>query len=761
MPTKFGITIFAHKNCFGELLVKKQFLYLFLCLYIIMGPLPLWKEPRRCHGKETRTHTIYEVQHGDTLSEIALRYGISVEQIRLWNRLRGDKIIKGQSLKLWPHSSPKWYVVRSGDTLSEIAIQFGISISSLRQLNNISRDRIYTGQKLMLSQYRSTDEEALTHVIKEGDTLWDIGKLYGISIARLKELNHLSGDIIIPGKTLKITKPRKEGTFPEEQFEYIVKEGDSLSEIAHKYDVGINLLRQLNHLQGDLIYPGQKLQLRPSSLDEAVHIVRRGETLSDIALKYGLNLDELREINDIEDSKILVGQKLRLKTTPTATHIVERGDALWEIARAYGMTVEDLKRLNGLEKDIIYPGQELQLNAGQSKQFDIYTVREGDYIERIARLHQMSVKELKKLNNLRSSIIHPGDELKVDPLLGWGSDWSKVREIDWNDLMNSSRGVRRIQSENGPYYGWSPQAAHQSHDRYFEVAHQSPLQTYKQAKRLFRAFEREVTRIERLSNTLNGWHIVLDPGHGGLDPGAVVETLDGNGKKVYIVEDEYVYDIALRVYVLLCLHGAEVEMTLLSPNHLTRHSNPPTRTFVNEKNEVYNSYSLNKRNRWKNWPSGGRDGNLSNRVRIAQKAFKGVPKNRRIFLSFHADIDPTAPEAPLVLYYKSRNSHREDLASRQFAKALLPALGAAAHARGQPLAVLRNNPAMVKVVLELRNLAYTDHAWALRFEQLRQRDAEKVVKGVLDYVRQQISRAGHTVSSFPKYSALLNIEMKE
>ena len=51
--------------------------------------------------------------------------------------------------------------------------------------------------------------------------------------------------------------------------------------------------------------------------------------------------------------------------------------------------------------------------------------------------------------------------------------------------------------------------------------------------------------------------------------------------------------------------------------------------------------------------------------------------------------------------------------------------------------MLRNNPAGVKVLVELRNLAYVDHAWALRFEQLRHRDAEKVVKGALDYARQR------------------------
>lgn len=82
-----------------------------------------------------------------------------------------------------------------------------------------------------------------------------------------------------------------------------------------------------------------------------------------------------------------------------------------------------------------------------------------------------------------------------------------------------------------------------------------------------------------------------------------------------------------------------------------------------------------------------------------------------------------------------------DKASKNFAEALLPALGAGAYTRGQSLGVLRNNPAGLKVLLELRNLAYPDHAWALRFEELRQRDAEKVVKGILDYVQQDIQVA--------------------
>jgi len=154
----------------------------------------------------------------------------------------------------------------------------------------------------------------------------------------------------------------------------------------------------------------------------------------------------------------------------------------------------------------------------------------------------------------------------------------------------------------------------------------------------------------------------------------------------------------------------------------------------NEKNEVYNTPLKNNGNELEDWPKGGRNGNLSTRVDIAREAFKNVPLKRRIFLSFHADIDHRSPKAPQAIYYRSRNGRHVDQISKRFAAAMLSSLGAGAFSRGQNLYVLRNNPAHIKVLLEVRNVAYIDHAWALRFEELRQRDAEKVVRGLVEYV---------------------------
>ncbi len=646
---------------------------------------------------ERRSPIVHVVKRGDTLSEIAARYRVSQKQIKRWNKLGSNRIYAGQSLKVGlPVRSGDWYRVRRGDTLSKIARQFAVPVYKLKALNRLNGNVIHVGQKLRLQTATPTRSAS----IDDND---------------------------------------------EEPSEYTVRRGDTLSKIALRFDVGLGFLRQLNKLKSDLIRPGQKLRLRASRLEEAVHVVKEDETLTEIARRYRVSVSQLQRLNGLVGDRILIGQKLRLKDADSTVHIVERGDALWEIARAYGISVYRLKILNGLRSNRIYPGQKLKLypdgklepsTASAGPRLATYVVQRGDYLGQIARLHQMSVAEITRINKLKkNAVIHPGDRLKVRPMR-----WVELSEIDWDDLQIRRSDTPKIVSDNGPYYFSRPRNRRQPSKKYFEDHPSSPRQTYRQAARLWREFEHKVGRMGRLSSRLEGWHIVLDPGHGGLDPGAIVSARDGNGKRLYVVEDEYVFDIALRVYVLARLHGAQVTMTLLSPNHLIRQSEPPTQTFVHEKNEVYNLAAYNQTNKLSAWPRGS---NLSTRVRIARQAFAKAPRGRRIFVSLHADSEPKAPEAPLVLYYRSSKSGRIDRVSRQFARSLLPALGAGARMRGQNLGVLRNNPADVKVLIEVRNMAYRDHVWALRFEDLRHRDAEKVVRGLLDHARRASLRASH------------------
>jgi LysM repeat protein len=573
-------------------------------------------------------------------------------------------------------------------------------------------------------------EEWQVHTVARGENLTVIAQRYGVTVNDIQTWNELTDDRLGIGQQLRILDQNREW--------YVVESGDSLSNIAEKFDTTVSLLRQLNRLRGSRIYPGQRLRIIPAPVDEAVHVVEHGDTLSDIAQRFDTSVARLKQINGLENDRIFVGQQLRLLEVDRTSHIVERGDALWEIARTYGMTVIDLRRINDLSSDRIYPGQVLKVTAlsgndsssapAQTK-LATYVVERGDNLTDIARLHQMSLRELRDLNSLRGSLIHPGQQLKVRPLLGTRVDNGVyIGSLDWDKLKISVPGVAGVTADNGPYFFAKPKAIRQTGKTYTEESPISPGASYQHARVLFDAFKGQAEAMGRLDDRLAGWHFVLDPGHGGIDPGTVVSAEDEEGNRYYVVEDEYVYDLALRVYALLKAHGADVTLTILAANHLLRGNTPESSTFVHDRSEVFNDADWNRSNKPATWPKGGRS-YLKKRVDIAQKAVSHTPVDRQVFLSFHADNNEPIGNA-ITLFYQQDRRHT-DVASRDFGEKLLPAMGAGSRTRGRNLGVLRDNTIRYKLLVEMRNLAFNEHIWAIRYEQLRQRDAEKIVEALV------------------------------
>lgn len=562
-------------------------------------------------------------------------------------------------------------------------------------------------------------QEWRIHKVARGENLTVIARRYQVDVEDLRAWNDLRSDRLAVGQELRI---------PEEDQEwYVVKRGDTLLQIALDHEITLDYLKRLNDLRRDGIREGQRLRLRPAPTDEPVHVVRGGDNLTVIARRYGLTVDELKRINDLRSDRIFVGQQLRLREVDRTVHVVERGDALSEIAKAYGLTLAELMAINGLESNVIHPGQELRLRSnGGEPRLATYEVRRGDNLTEIARLHQMSLRELRDLNDIRGSVIHPGQRLTVRPRLGTAAEKG---EFDWHDLTVTVPGVRRLDAANGPYYWTRPRADAQPSRTYKEERDISPRLAYRNARTLWHRFCEELDRQPRLGHELAGWHFVLDPGHGGIDPGAIVKGRDAAGRPYWVVEDEYAYDLALRTAALLKLHGADVTLTLLSSTHLLRGNEPVSHTFVHERDEVFNDEAWNRRNRPAAWPKGGQD-YLDARVDVARRAFAGVPADRQIFLSFHADNVPALGNVVTLFYYQGRG--RTDTVSRSFARKLLPGMGAGARIKGKSLGVLRHNPTRYKLLVEMRNLAFPEHIWALRYSELRQRDAEKLVRALIE-----------------------------
>jgi peptidoglycan endopeptidase LytE len=112
---------------------------------------------------------------------------------------------------------------------------------------------------------------------------------------------------------------------------------------------------------------------------QAEYVVHRGDTLSRIAARTGVGVDQLRAINGLRSNLIKVGQKLQLPSSGSlasnssgdsvlamneVTYRVSRGDTLWDIANRYGTSVQQLRRENGRINDSLKIGQVLKISKG-------------------------------------------------------------------------------------------------------------------------------------------------------------------------------------------------------------------------------------------------------------------------------------------------------------------------------------------------------------------------------------------------------------
>lgn len=471
---------------------RKQGSIVWIALFLLVGTSFIagatsrsWAQPS-AQSEPQPSHT---VQPGETLSEIAAAYGVALADLMALNGItEPDQIYVGQELTL-PANAVRigpseieipTHTVAAGETLSQIARRYGLSTARLMFLNGISdADAIYTGQVLRLPVEISTPAAGVasepqvrpaatpavptsvaevatesatesatpvnlpaTHEVQPGETLSEIAKQYGLTVQAMLAANGIqNADAIYSGQVLRIPgaptatstdtptatpsptasftpadamTPPAESTAVAETNQtaiptdsaaseapasllaalnrtYTVRLNDTLPRIAQRLGVDLADLQRINRIYAsrdlvvgaELIVPAAGDDLRVLQ-PERSYTVQPGDSLSVIAKNFGLSLAELMAANYIDNpDTIAVGQQLLIPSLAPAdenpaaaprigpqrsgyySYAVQPGETLSELATAFDSTMLALLDYNGLPNaETVYQGLELRIPYG-------------------------------------------------------------------------------------------------------------------------------------------------------------------------------------------------------------------------------------------------------------------------------------------------------------------------------------------------------------------------------------------------------------
>ncbi len=172
----------------------------------------------------------------------------------------------------------------------------------------------------------SYSENTIVYTVKSGDTLSKIALNYGTSVADIVALNPIikNPNLIYPGQQFTIiTNTSISGNLASTYLTYTVKRGDTLSAIALKYNTTVSNLVGINKIKNpNLIYPNQKLLINTensmagqNSCGKILYKIKYGDTLSQLAITYNSSISEIAMLNNISNPNLIyAGNWIRIPT---------------------------------------------------------------------------------------------------------------------------------------------------------------------------------------------------------------------------------------------------------------------------------------------------------------------------------------------------------------------------------------------------------------------------------------------------------------
>lgn len=312
----------------------------------------------------------YYFMHRDTPNNetVIVEYGFidspedDVEQIKRNYKEYAEAVVRAvadyKGIKYTAPLGSDYYTVKKGDTLWDIANKYGTTVSKLKSLNNLKSNVLQVGQTLKVSSSEKEiiPDDYLVYKVKNGDNLSKIAKEYDTTVSTIMKINNLNSDKLAINQQLLLPKTKK----TDGEKTYTVKKGDTLSQIAYDNKITTSELKKANNLASDLLKIGQVLIIPSKSTGEINYIVQKGDNLYTIANKYDTTISDIKKINNLSTNTLQIGQLLKIPGSINYnTYIVKKGDSLWKIANKYDTTVKKIMTINNLSTPTLKIGQSL------------------------------------------------------------------------------------------------------------------------------------------------------------------------------------------------------------------------------------------------------------------------------------------------------------------------------------------------------------------------------------------------------------------
>jgi membrane-bound lytic murein transglycosylase D len=308
--------------------------------------------------EQKRDWIVHKIRGGDTIDKVAAKYGVPAHIIRESNQYVASRkrLPLGKSLLIpVPKGSGRYAAIAASSMLAEVSVPETVAPRPRK-----SPDRTKITRALMHAKAAPVDREGksrLTYRVKKGDTIGHIAQWFQCRATDIRNWNDIPfGEPIYAGQSLtvwvdadqmdhfqkiadlgfeekeksinKVAAPTEESS--EGSTKYVVKKGETLEKISRDHNVSVAQLKRWNHLKKDQINVGQELVI----LTDAQHIALKQERVGG------------------ENGEVIL-------------HIVKKGETLWDIAKAHNTEPSTLKAYNDITRNKIYAGQELKIPTGK------------------------------------------------------------------------------------------------------------------------------------------------------------------------------------------------------------------------------------------------------------------------------------------------------------------------------------------------------------------------------------------------------------